>query len=192
MSEIKLADIDHDLGHEGNMAGIPPQIIYGYQSDVATWPDEPAPPVGPAEFSLDIAGTLDGDVVMKAGKRAFSFDFTEDTGEFKINSVGETDGEHWEYALDIIKAKITAKVLGFANASQRKKMFFIVPDENGNYYLMGDKRRAPKLSTGGDGATTGKTSGDRNQVSMSWKYRRRYALVYAGDTENILVVTPES
>lgn len=191
MSEIKLNDIDHDLGHEGNMSGIIPQIIYGYQSDVVTWPDMPTPPLT-GDFTLELAGQLDGDVVMKAGKRAFALDFTEDTGEFKMAPVGETDGEHWEYSLDIIKAKIQAKILGFANASQRKKMFFIVPDENGKYYLMGDKRRAPKLATGGDGATTGKTSGDRNQMSMSWKYRTRYAAEYTGDVETILVATPIS
>lgn len=189
MSEIKLVDIDHDLGLEGNMAGLIPRVIYGYHTDVATWPDEPTAP-GTGDFTLEAAGSLVGDLVMKSTKRAFAFEFTEDTGEFKMAPVGETDGEHWEYSLDIIKAKITAKVLGFANASQAKKMFFIVPDENGNYYLMGGKRRAPKLATGGDGATTGKTSGDRNQISMSWKYRCNKALVYTGDTEALLTVTP--
>lgn len=189
MSEISLATIDHDLGHEGNMAGLIPQIIFGYQSDVATWPDTPVPDAQGA-LSLENAGKLAGDIVMKAGKRAFALDFTEDTGEFKMVPVGETDGEHWEYSLDIIKAKIAAKILGFANASQRKKMFFIVPDENGKNYLMGDKLRAPKLATGGDGATTGKTSGDRNQISMSWKYRSRYALEYVGVTTELFTPPP--
>jgi len=187
MGQITLNDIDHDLGHEGNMAGIVPQLIYGYQDDVATWPDEPT---STGDITLEVAGALLGDIVMKPGKRAFGFEFTEDTGEFKMAPVGETDGEHWEYSLDIIKAKISAKILGFANASQRKKMFFVVPDENGVYYLMGDKRRAPKLSTGGDGATTGKSSGDRNQISMSWKYRAAKALVYAGETDTLLTATP--
>jgi len=192
MSQITLNDIDHDLGLDGNMAGIVPRLIYGFQSDVATWPDEPAPPVAPAEFSLELAGALVGDVVMAAGKRAFALDFTEDVGSFKMSPVGEVDGEHWEYVLSIIKAKIQKKILGFANASQAKRMFFIVQDENGVAYLLGNKRRAPKLSTGGDGASTGTASGDRNQIAMEWKFRTAKALVYEGVLEELLTPTPVS
>lgn len=192
MSQITLNDIDHDLGLDGNMAGIVPRLIYGYQSDVATWPDEPTPPVAPAEFTLELAGALVGDIVMAAGKRAFGLDFTEDVGKINIAPVGEIDGEHWEYTLSIIKAKIQKKILGFANASQARKMFFIVQDENGVAYLLGNKRRAPKLSTGGDGATSGTTMSERNQISMEWKYRAAKALAYEGHIEELLVATPIS
>lgn len=189
MAEITLNDIDHDLGLDGNMAGIVPRLVYGYVSDVATWPEEPEPPVA-GDFTMELAGKLVGDIVMKPGKRAFGLDFTEDVGSVKIAPVGEIDGEHWEYTLSIIKAKIQAKILGFANASQARKMFFIAQDENGMAYLLGNKRRAPKLATGGDGATTGTTSGDRNQISMEWKYRAGKALVYDGLIEELLTPAP--
>lgn len=191
MGQITLNDIDHDLGLDGNMAGLVPRLIYGYQSDVAAWPEEPTQ-TGEEDFSLESAGALVGDVVMAAGKRAFALDFTEDVGSIKIAPVGETDGEHWEYTLSIIKAKIQSKILGFANASQARKMFFIAQDENGVAYILGNKRRAPKLSTGGDGATSGTSLSDRNQIAMEWKYRAAKALVYEGSIEELLTPTPGS
>ena len=115
---ITLDDVDNNLGNDGNMPGIIPTLIYGYQEDVATWPDEPDGTV--TELTLDAAGKLTGDVIMKPGTRAYSLDFTEDVGTFKMNTVGEVDSIHWKYELDFIKAKIQAKILGFANAAASK------------------------------------------------------------------------
>lgn len=196
MSEkcITLADIDHSIGCDGNMPGIVPQLIYGFHQDVASFPDVPQPVrdisgVVTSPLTLDDAGALVGDLVMKPQTRAYTLDFTEDVGNFRIVPVGENDGIHFNYELSIIKAKIIKKILGFMNASANSKMFFIVKDENGLYYLMGDKDRGAKLPSGGDGANTGTGSGDRNQVSLSYTYRCKKALVYEGDVENILVAS---
>jgi len=194
MSRVNLESIDHNL-EGGNMSGIVPQLIYGYLEDVAVWPTEPAPTVAlgvTTPLTLAAAGALVGDVVMKAGTRAFTLDFTEDTGLFKINVVGENDGGHFEYDLTIIKAKIRKIILGFQNASVDRKMFFIVTDENSQTYLMGSKTRGCGLQTGGDGNTTGTTGSDRNQSSLSYKFRTRRALVYEGDTEDLLTLVPVS
>lgn len=193
MKTITLGDIDHNLGHNGNMAGIIPQLIYGYHEDVAVWPTEPAPTVAgevTTPLSLAAAGALVGDIVMKSGTRAYTLDLTEDAGTFKINPVGEVDGLHYEYDLSIVKAKIQKTILGFMNAAQGRKMFFIVNDENETYYLMASKRRGASYVSGGDGATTGTSGGDRNQVSMNFKFRTSKALVYEGDVEDILVQVP--
>jgi hypothetical protein len=188
---IALADLDHDMGHDGNMPGIEPQLIYGYHEDVSVWPTEPAP-AGDVPLTMDAAGKLVGDVVMKPGTRAYTLDFTEDTGLFKINTVGQQDGESFEYDLTLIKAKIQARILGFINAAHGRKMFFIVTDENGVNYLMGSKKRSPKLQSGGDGITTGTTSGDRNQVSLNFKFSTAKALAYVGDVEDVLIASPAS
>lgn len=185
---IALADIDHNLGNDGNMAGIVPSLIYGYQEDIATWPDEPTGET--TALAFDAAGTLTGDVVMKTGTRAYKLDFTEDVGHFKMAPVGETDGVHWKYELAIIKAKIQKTILGFANAAAGRKMFFIVEDENGTYYLMSSKHRGASLVTGGDGASTGTGASDRNQISLNFEFRSRKAYTYEGDVETILVQTP--
>lgn len=185
--QITLADIDHKLDG-GNMSGIVSRLIYFYHEDVAVWPTVPDGAVTP--LTLEQAATLTGDVVMKPGTRAFTLDFTEDVGSFKIVPVGEVDGQHFEHDLQIIKAKIAAKVLGFMNAATDRRICFIVEDENGVNYLMGDKRRGASFITGGDGATTGAGSGDRNQTSLNFKYRVRKAYVYSGDDEDILTEVP--
>jgi len=189
---ISLDTIDHDLDG-GNMSGIVPRVIYGYWEDVAAWPTEPKPTelagvVTP--MTLEQAGALVGDVVMKSGTKAFNFDFTEDVGSLKINSVGETDAAHVEYDLSLTKAKIAKKILGFQNAALERKMFFIIQDENGNYYLMGNKRRGCTYVTGGDGNTTGATSSDRNQSVVNFKFRASKGYLYEGDVEDILVQVP--
>jgi len=191
---INLTDIDHQLSCEGgNMAGIVPEIIYGYHEDVAVWPTEPVPTVTGetvTPVSLEAAGALVGDLTMKPGTRAFKFKFTEDAGNFSIVPVGEIDGAHYEYNLNIVKARISKTILGFMNAASTRKMFFIVPDENGEYYLMGNKRRGAAYVTGGDGAATGTTSSDRNQTTMQFRFRSGKALVYEGEVDELLTLVP--
>lgn len=184
---INLADIDHNLGNDGNMAGIVPSLIYGYWEDVAAWPDEPTGETTALELAA--AGTLTGDVVMKSATKAYKLDFTEDVGNFKMAVAGELDGKYWNYELAIIKAKIQKTILGFANAAVSRKMFFIVQDENGTYYLMGNKRRGASLS-GGDGATTGTGGNDRNQIGLNFEFRTRKAFTYEGDVTTLLTTTP--
>jgi hypothetical protein len=187
---ISLEDIDNNLGCNGNMAGIVQNVIYGYHSDVLTWPTEPMP-TGTVPLTLDLSASLNGSVIMKPGTRAFSLEFTEDTGSLTINPVGEIDGGHMEYTLTLVKARLAKKVLGFMNAAIGRKMFFIVQDENGVCYLMGNKRRGCTFVTGSDGGTTGTTSSDRNQASLQFKFRTGRAFVYEGDTENLLQVVQQ-
>jgi hypothetical protein len=191
---VSLEDIDHNLGCSGgNTPGIVPRVIYGYWDDVAVWPDEPKPAEAGGEITpatLEEYGALTGDVVMKPGTRAFHFDFTEDAGNFSMVPDGEVDGMSVNYNLNIVKAKIVKKVLGLMNAAMGRKMFFIVQDENGNYYLMGNKRRGCSFVGGGDGANTGTGSGDRNQTTLQFAFRSGMALIYEGDVEDILILVP--
>lgn len=177
---IKQAELD-------NMPGIVSKLIYGYHADVAAWPTKPVG-VADADITLDAAGALVGDVVMKSGTCAFVDEFTEDTGEFSIKWVGENGGLHAEYDLSIVHAKIRAKILGLQNASRNRKLFFIVQDENGSSYLMGDKNKSAIFQPS-DGNKFGKSgSAERNQATLAFKYSAPRALEYVGDTEDLLVV----
>lgn len=191
---VSLEDVDHSLGCSGgNSPGIVPSVQYGYWDDVDAWPDEPAPTKVGEEITpatLEEYGALTGDVVMKPGTRAYTFDFTEDAGNFSMIPEGEVDGISVKYTLNIIKAKIQKKVLGFMNAAMGRKMFFIVQDENGKRYLMGSKKRGCSFVGGGDGANTGTGSGDRNQTTLQFTFRSGMALIYEGDTEDILTLVP--
>jgi hypothetical protein len=183
---VTLADIDQNLScsEQDNMGGIVPSLIFGYWDDVKAWPDFPA--VAEAAVpTLEEAGALKGDVVMATGAKAYKFTFTDDAGEFKISPQGEQDGESYLYELSIVSARIRKQIFGFMNATKGRKMFFIVQDNNGEYYLMGDKRRGAKMSTG-DGAATGTSATARNQTTMKFHYTCPRALVYEGDVANIL------
>lgn len=191
MNCLSLADIDNNLGCNGNAPGIVQSVIFGYCEDVATWPTKPVAVDAGGEttpLTLEQAGVLVGDIVMKEGKRAFTFDFTEETGSLAVAPGGQADSTNFTYTLTLVKAQINKKIFGFMNAALSKKVFMIVKDENGVWYLLGNDRRG--VTMGGEGSTTGTTGEDRNHTTLTFTYRSGMALVYEGDTEDILTETP--
>ena len=182
----ELADIDPALecDAQDNMGGVVESVIFGYHNEVATWPDLPV--VKETAMSLDEAGALSGDVVMANGSKAYKFAFTDNTGSFTIKPQGETGGESFLMELTMVSARIRKKILGFMNATKGRKLFFIVEDNNGVKYLMGDRRRGAILASDSDGASTGTGATERNQTSLKFQYNAPRALAYEGDCENIL------
>ena len=187
---FELSDIDVALScaEQDNMGGIVNTVIYGYCEDVATWPSRPTAAAG-SPLPIDAAGALVGDLVMKPGTRAYTFEFTDDTGSFTVKPQGERGGESFLEELTIITAKIRKKILGFMNAVKGRKLFFVVQDNNGQWYLMGDRWHGARLATDSDGATTGAAYTERNQTSLRFQYNTPRAFVYEGDTENILTAS---
>lgn len=183
---IALSNIDEALScqEQDNMGGIVPKLIFGYWEDVDTWPDWPTPAASSA-LALDAAGAITGDITMKTGKCAYMIEFSHDTGSFSIAPQGEQGAISFLYALQFINKRIRKLILGFLNAAKNRKMFFIVQDNNGVWYLMGDKRRAALLQPS-DGAVTGTATTDINQVTTLFHYVCPRALCYEGDTENLL------
>lgn len=187
---INLADIDTNLScsDQDNMGGIVPVVIFGYADEVGTWPEKPTPEAAETAIDMEKAGALVGDVVMNEGCRAYKFEFTDDVGSFSIKPQGENGGESFLYTLSIINAKIRKKILGFVNAVKGKKIFFIVQDNNGVYYLMGDAKRGARLANDSEGFVTGTNPTERNQASLNFTYSAPRALCYEGDTEHLLTV----
>ncbi|MBR5653901.1 MAG: hypothetical protein IKX22_07440 [Prevotella sp.] len=185
---FELSDIDLALScaEQDNMGGIVPKVIYGYCEDVATWPTRPVATTDP--LTLDAAGALVGDLVMKTGTRAYTFEFTDDTGSFTIKPQGEPGGESFLHELNITAAKTRKKILGFMNAVKGRKVFFLVEDNNGQWYLMGDKNHGARMANDSDGSTTGAAYTERNQTTLRFQYSSPRAFVYEGDTENVLTV----
>ena len=183
---FELADIDPALecDAQDNMGGIVESVIFGYHDEVATWPDSPTSKE--AALTLDQAGALEGDVVMADGCKAYKLNFTDKTGSFSIKMQGETGGESFLMELSLVSARIRKKILGFMNAAKGRKLFFIVQDNNDVTYLMGDKRRGALLASDSDGATTGSSPTERNQVSLKFQFTTPRALAYEGDCKNIL------
>ncbi|WP_289292851.1 hypothetical protein [Bacteroides sp. 41_26] len=186
---IELADIDEAVSCADldNLAGVVQSLVYGYWEDVASWPDLPAPSGEAATMSFADAGAWDGDLVMKAGCRAYQLVFTDDSGELTISDQGETGGESCKYELAITRAKMSQVIFGFENATRGRRLFLIVTDKNGNRYLMGDKLNAAR-KVAADASTTGKVGTDLNKTPLKFDYSCPRKLMYTGDVEKILQV----
>ena len=184
MACITLLDIDEQsmaCAEQDNMGGIVPRVIFGYHEDVEVWPAKAI--VGSP--TMEQAGTSAEDLVLKDGKRAFYFDFTDEMGSFSIAPQGEKGSISFLYTLTIVNKRIRKLLLGFLNAVKNRKMFFLVQDSNGTWYLMGDSRRGAML-VAGDGAQTGTAATDSNQVAAVFEYVSPKALVYEGETDTLL------
>lgn len=169
------------------MGGIIPKVIYGYWEDVETWPTVPDITAGSSGVDMESAGYLADDLVMAVGTCAYTLEFNEDVGSFQIAPQGDKGSISFLYTLTFVNKRIRNKILGFLNAAKNRKMFFIVQDNNGMWYLMGDKYRGAMLSPS-DGAVTGTVTTDSNQVTSVFTYVSTGAYAYDGDTEDILEV----
>jgi hypothetical protein len=181
---VEFTDIDKNLPGGENMGGIVQTLIYGLWDDVAAWPTEPNIS---GSVSLEQYATLTGDVTMKAGKRAFTFYSTEDTGKLDLQMVGETDGHSFETVLDMFNPGLKKKILGFVAAAKNDTLFFIAQDSEGQYYLLGDSKRGVKLRQG-SGIGTGQATADRKGAGIQGVYKCNILRVYEGDVAGILEV----
>lgn len=186
---VNLANIDASVScaEAANMGGLVPRLIFGYWDDVATWPDLPDQAVA-GGVAMEAAGAITGDLVMATGKTAFQLYFNEDVGSFSIAPQGDKGNISFLYTVTFINKRIRKKILGFLNAAKNRKMFFIVQDANGTWYLMGDQYRGAMLGAG-DGAVTGTAATDANQVTSVFTYVSPGAYAYEGDTEDILTAS---
>jgi hypothetical protein len=171
------------------MGGIVPKVIFGYWEDVAVWPTIPDLSSGATTtgISLAEAGAMVDDLQMVDGTCAYTLEFNDEAGSFQIAPQGDKGNISFLYTLTFINKRIRDKVLGFLNAAKNRKMFFIVQDNNGQWYLMGDKLRGAMLAPS-DGAVTGTATTDSNQVTSVFTYVSTGAYRYDGDTEEILEI----
>lgn len=172
---MDLTDLLKDLPGGNNMGGLPQKFYIGLQKDVLTWPTKPVTPA-----TIAAAGVLVGDLTMKVGKKLFEVYFTDDSGEFKIEPAGELDGKSFIERLSIFHPGLSATLLGFLNAVKNENLVIIVPDSNGNLYLMGDEMRPAVFSGAPDGIGTGKESAAKRGASMEFTYKTPDVLLYEG------------
>ena len=157
------------------MGGIGMKIFFGLYSDVASWPTKPT-----NATTLEALGKLTGDITMKPGKRMFEMYVTDDTGEFKIETVGELDGKSFVMHLSLFNPGLKPKLLGLLNSVKNDNLVFIVPDNNNQKFLMGDAVRAAIFTGSPDGAGTGKETAGRRGISMEFVYKTSNVYVYEG------------
>lgn len=173
---IEFTDIDKNLPNGENMGGLQQKVYFGYHADVETWPVRPATPAG-----IEASAAMTGDLTMKTGKRMYEMYLTDDTGEFKIELVGEIDGHSYTTKLLLFHPGLQKKILGLMNAAKNENLVLIVVDSDGQKYLMGDELRPAVFSGSPDGAGTGKETAARKGVSMEFTYKTNNMFVYTGN-----------
>ena len=171
---MEFVDIVKDL-QDGNMGGLTMKVYYGLHKDVLTWPTKPV-----AALTLEAAGALTGAVAMKPGKRMFSIDITDDTGELKNELVGSVDGHSFVQHLSFFTPGLQKKILGFMNSVANADMVFIAPDNNGVYFLLGDEKRAATLLSSPDESGTGKETASRRGLSFEFVFKTKALYEYEG------------
>ena len=170
-----FTDIEKNLVNGENMGGISQTVYYGLHSDVDTWPTKPSNPT-----SLEQLGALVGNIVLKPGKKANKLYITDDTGELQIEPVGEKDGKSFVMHLTLFHPGLSEKVLGFINKSKNENLYFIVPDNNGAMFLMGDALRPATFEGPGDGQGTGKETAARRGIGAEFTYKTSNIYQYKG------------
>lgn len=173
---IDFTDIDKNLPNGDNMGGLTQLVYFGYYKDVESFPTPPASPA-----TLTEAATLTGDLVMKSGTRMWQMYLTDDTGEYKMELAGETDGHSYVNHLILFHPGLQDKILGFMRAAKNENLVFVVVDSDGQKYIMGDQYRAAVLAGSPDGAGTGKTTAARKGISMEFTYKTNNQFVYKGN-----------
>lgn len=179
---MDFVNIDKNLPNGENMGGLAQTIIFGLWDDVASWPTAPVSPA-----TIEAYAEWVGDLVLKAGKKAFTFYSTDDTSELQINQVGEVDGISFEMVLNVFNPGLKKKLLGFIAAAKNENLFLIAQDMEGQYFLLGDAKRAAKMIPG-DGIGTGKKTEDRKGANLRFRFSTNVPRIYIGDVAGLLEV----
>lgn len=176
-----FTDIEKNLPNGQNMGGIPQVVYYALHKDVASWPVRPKPTA-----TLEQMGELSGNVVMKAGKAFRKFYVTDDEGKLDFEGVGEKDGKSFVLKLRMYSPGLTGKVMGLLNLIKNESLVFIVPDNNGNHFVLGDELRPATLDSI-EAMTTGQKTEERPGVGMIFAYKTANVYRYKG---NIPIIIP--
>ncbi len=172
---MEFTNINKNLVNGENMGGLKQLIFFGLWDDVETFPTRPTTPATTEENAV-----LTGELVMKTGKNLFSMYITDDTGEFSIEQVGETDGKSFVEKLSLFHPGLQKSILGFMNSTKNENLVLIATDSDGQQYLMGDAMRPAVFSGSPDGAGTAKETAGRKGVSMEFSYKTSNVYVYEG------------
>lgn len=184
---VEFEDIMKNLQNGENMGGIPQAVYYSYHQDCLTWPERPD--ASAEGMTLEKMGELVGDLKLKKDKKLHRFYVTDDEGKLDFESVGEKDGKSFVVKLRVYNPGLQSKLLGLINMAKNENLVFIVPDNNGNYFLMGDELRAATLDSI-DGMTTGQKTEERPGAGLVFTYKTANIYRYTGALP--VVVEPEN
>jgi len=180
MSGITFKEVAKDLVNGQNMGGIN-KIIFGLHADVKTWPALEVVPVDPQDLVL-----LTAPMEMLMGKACFKFYSTDETAELVISEVGDTDGISTLVSLTCFHPGLSANLLGFINSAKNEDLVIFAQDQEGQWFLLGDKDRPAKYKSGGKGGSGAKAA-DRKGKTLEFTYSCNAPQIYVSDPQLLLI-----
>lgn len=173
---VDFEDLSKNLPNGQNMGGLPQVVYYGIYENVDVWPKRPVAGDG---MTLTKMGELNGDLKMKADKFLHRLYITDGEGKLDFEGVGETDGKSFVVKLRIYHPGLNPKFFGLINLAKNENLVFIVPDNNGGLFLLGDEMRAAVLDSI-DGLTTGQKTEERPGGGLVFSYKTANIYRYKG------------
>lgn len=144
-----IEDVLKPSGTE-NGAGLKRTIYFGLADQVETWPTLPSSP-----SNYEDLVTHDAAVAMQIGEQMYSFYATIRKSSLETLSAGSRGSLTAINRLKIVRAEISAAVVGFIKQHKNDEMIFIVEDLNGKPRFLGTEDLPAmfeefNIPTGGD------------------------------------------
>lgn len=181
---LVLEDIGKNAACMQSMSGVK-RVIIALMDDIDTYPER----INEASRQgLEDHVRLQGNIVMKAGKRAYKVYTDPDNAEMTYESQGEKGSKSKKAKLDIKIPGLRAKVLGFNAAIQNAELVILALLNNGEWHMMGDKDRGADLED--DKTTSGKGASASSGSELSFTYDTAIPQIYTGDIDSLLTEAP--
>jgi hypothetical protein len=176
---MEFESIPNSVDGADNMGGLATEFYYGRTADIEEFPELPDLDTATIETASVVAAA---DIVMVTGKKMHSMYFTSDMGEITWDEQGPTDGKSVMGKFTISHPGVKNKIASFVRASNNSSMFFLIPNNDGEYYLLGTPKLPAKRA--GAKATSGKATGDGKATELTFQAASRCPVlveVGAGD-----------
>jgi hypothetical protein len=163
--ELPIENLDACINGEVQAGISEVDIRYAIHPQIATFPM----PLnfGEVGYSYETAVEVSADIVFNAGKGFGKISIMPDSGEVKVDLVGNKGNKKTKSSLSFDVAGNDKKLLGFLRTHKNTPMLFCVPERDGQKRLIGDRYNAAYVVEAP--ATTGKGGEDDKKVSFTFE-----------------------
>jgi hypothetical protein len=159
---------------QSNLGGLKPVGYYGFISEATTIPEVPEEPA-----DLEAVSAIANNIVMDSGKTMFPMYGTLEKLNLKGEQQGERDGRSNKITLTWFIPGHHKENLGAARYFPKRRMFFIVRDQEGRYRLVGNTSFPAEVAATDDtGTAVGDLKGVTYEIST---YSDGPAPIYEGE-----------
>ncbi len=158
---FETENVGVNCGGEDINSGVSDYAYYALAEHV----DEIEIPENNNTTSYEECVTIDTAIKMVVGKKFSRIDLQVDLNGLKSNYVGNAGNQKINATYEAFIAGVTAKLVGMQKKLLNKRLIFLIPDNNGNVWLLGTKVKPSRIQT--FDIDTGKTDDENNGATVS-------------------------